>query len=158
MMIREDEIALSPSTSAGLRIPPTHRARSLQCAHIRKVVRCQLTTFQSPSPNLPNWKGNTPLFVDKPENTMIRKSNIVVIVAVAALVLASPALAQSIPGYGPQGSAVPIGQRSKTHHKSATSAESLRGLHDSFAAPNGAFGFQSDGTPLNGASMGNMGH
>jgi hypothetical protein len=88
---------------------------------------------------------------------MIRESNIAVIAAVAAFVLASPALAQSIPGYGPQGNVIVLGQRSNTHQKFVPNAESVQGLHDTVAAPSEGFGFQSDGVPWNGANMGNIG-
>jgi hypothetical protein len=89
---------------------------------------------------------------------MINKSNIGVAAIVASLVLASPALAQSIPGYGSNGSVVELGHTSNVHQESGPAAESLRGLHDSAVAPNGGFDFQFDRSPWNGADMGNRGH
>lgn len=48
----------------------------------------------------------------------MNKSKVAMIAAVAAIGFASPALAQSIPGYGPDGSVVALGHVSNAHQKS----------------------------------------
>jgi hypothetical protein len=58
---------------------------------------------------------------------MINKSKLAMIAAVAAITFASPALAQSIPGYAADGSVVALGQASNAQQKSNNTAVVQRG-------------------------------
>jgi hypothetical protein len=69
-------------------------------------------------PHLQSGKGIKNLcFHRNQEKTMISKSKLAMIAAVAAITLASPAFAQSIPGYAADGSVVALGRASNAQQK-----------------------------------------
>jgi hypothetical protein len=74
-------------------------------------------------------EGITPItlcFLRNQEKTMINKSKLAVITTLAAILVASPAFAQSISGYAADGGVVALGQASNVQQK----AEKTVGRHN----------------------------
>jgi hypothetical protein len=76
---------------------------------------------------------------------MINKSKLAVIAALAAITLASPAFAQSTPGYAPDGSVVALGQASNAQQKADKTLSQQGASFGSATNASGAAGYGADG-------------
>jgi hypothetical protein len=79
------------------------------------------------------------------EKTMINKSNLAVIAAFAAIMSASPAFAQSIPGYAADGGVVSLGQASNAQQKADRTVGRRGGPFASATSDSGIPGYGPDG-------------
>jgi hypothetical protein len=79
------------------------------------------------------------------EKIMINKSKLAVIAALAAITLASPAFAQSIPGYAPDGSVVALGQASNAQQKADKTVSQHGASFGSATNASGIAGYGADG-------------
>jgi hypothetical protein len=76
---------------------------------------------------------------------MINKSKLAVVAALAAITLASPAFAQSIPGYAADGSVVALGQASNAQQKADKTVGQRSASFGSLANASGIPGYGPDG-------------
>ena len=76
---------------------------------------------------------------------MINKSKLALIAALAAITLASPAFAQSIPGYAPDGSVVALGQASNAQQKTDRTVGRRSASFGSATNDSGFAGYGADG-------------
>jgi hypothetical protein len=90
-------------------------------------------------------------FFRNQERTMINKSKLALIAVLAAITFASPAFAQSIPGYAADGGVVALGQASNVQQK-AEKTVSRRGA--SFGSATNASGIPGYGPDGNVVTLG----
>ncbi len=77
---------------------------------------------------------------------MIKKSKLAVVAALAAITLASPAFAQTIPGYAADGSVVTLGQASNAQQKTDNTIGQRGASFGSAANVSGVPGYGPDGS------------